>query len=204
MKHGKGWLFTNRSLLTVLALAIGTLVLPVGSAFADDCKVESPTDDAKLTWGVTSLPAEDRIKIEDLFSSYTWALDQRNVDGFAVQFEDLGNYAVWSGGGTVKVFEATSNEEIKTKIKDLFDQQKETFQPRHVLVSTLLREDGQDIQSKSIMLVSIQRAGVSRVLPEPDYTAELRGTLRKDDVGTWKFQCLAVYTDTPVFEPMGR
>ena len=38
---------------------------------------------AELQWGGATVDAHDRQKIDDLFSRYAWALDQRDADRFA-------------------------------------------------------------------------------------------------------------------------
>lgn len=162
---------------------------------------------AELQWGGVSVPADDRQKIDDLFSRYAWALDQRDADRFAALFADIGSYEVCTGDGNVRIYIAPSNAEIRMKIREEFDETKNVFQPRHVLANTLLRRRDKDqtiLESKTTMVVTVQRLEGDRVLPEPDYTAEVRGTLQKDADGNWKFTTLTVYADTPEFEPMGR
>ena len=54
------------------------------------------------------------------------------------------------------------------------------------------------------MAVTDSTSEGDRVLPEPDYTADVRATLDKDKDGVWRFATVTVYADTPEFEPMGR
>ncbi len=162
---------------------------------------------AELQWGGVSVPADDRQKIDDLLSRYAWALDQRDPDRFAALFTDSGSYEVCTGEGNVRTFIAPSNAEIRMKIQEQFDETEDVFQPRHVLANTLLRSSDKNkaiLELKTTMMVTVQRVEGDRVLPEPDYTADVRGTLQKDANGNWKFATLTVYADTPEFEPMGR
>ena len=162
---------------------------------------------AELQWGGVSVPSDDRQKIDDLLSRYAWALDERDPDRFAALFTDSGSYEVCTGGGNVRIYIAPSNAEIRMKIREQFDETEDVFQPRHVLTNTLLRSSDKDqaiLELKTTMMVTVQRVEGDRVLPEPDYTADVRGTLQKDANGNWKFATLTVYADTPEFEPMGR
>ncbi|WP_081159361.1 nuclear transport factor 2 family protein [Ensifer aridi] len=211
MEDRKEFFFVNRSFPAALAIAAGILLAPCQSAFAAECtkKQSEPAMDAAIEtqWGGVTVPSDDRQKIDDLFSRYAWALDQRDPDRFAALFTVTGSYEVCTGEGNIRIYVAASNEEIKMKIKQEFDQTEDVFQSRHVLANTLLRALDKSqafLESKTTMMVTVQRSDGDRVLPEPDYTADVRGTLERDGSGIWRFAKLTVYADTPEFEPMGR
>jgi hypothetical protein len=193
-----------------LALSLGMAIVTSTAAFAVECTKKTPDfaqgDGPTFQWGGADLSADDRDGIADLFSRYAWALDERNAENFADLFADAGSYEVCTGGGNTQLFIAPANE-IQTKMQGEFDELKSVFQPRHVLSNTLLRasksKEG-DVESKTTMFVTIQRLDGDRVLPEPDYTADIRATVVKGTDEVWRFGMVVVYADTPVFEPMGR
>jgi hypothetical protein len=191
-----------------MVFAVGTVLICAGSAWAADCTKEPEPgldDPADRQWGGVTVAADDRQKIDDLFSRYAWALDQRDADRFADLFKDAGSYELCTGEGNVQIYIAPSKVEIKMKIRQQFEETKDVFQPRHIVANTLLRmnKDKKRLDSKSTMMVTVQRVEGDRVLPEPDYTADVRATLESDN-GVWKFATVTVYADTPEFEPMGR
>jgi hypothetical protein len=207
MKDRKGWFFNDRSILTGLALAIGTMLAPVGSALAENCtpKPAEPAlgADAEFQWGGAPISPEDRQKIDNLFSGYAWALDEREAARFDALF--TGSYEVCTGGGNIRIYLAEKGT-IPAVIQEQFNETKDIFRTRHIISNILLRnseKEGGGIEFKATMLVLVQRTAGDRVLPEPDYSADLRGTLQVAD-GNWTFKPLTVYADTPVFEPMGR
>lgn len=206
MKDRKGWFFNDRSILTGLALAIGTMLAPVGSALAADCTKmpeETKSEAPAFQWGGAPISVDDRQKIDNLFSGYAWALDEHQVARFDALF--TGSYEVCTGGGSIRIYLATKGE-IPGAIEAQFNETKDIFRTRHIISNILLRnseKEGGGVEFKATMLVLVQRLAGDRVLPEPDYSADLRGTLQLAD-GNWTFKPLTVYADTPVFEPMGR
>ncbi|TIT18180.1 MAG: hypothetical protein E5W70_30155 [Mesorhizobium sp.] len=210
MNDCKEFFSAYRSTMIALTLCLGMSVVVSGAALAVECTKKmpdyAPSDGPTFQWGGADLSADDRADIEDLFSRYAWALDERNAENFAGLFAKTGRYEVCTGGGNTQVFTAPANE-IETTMQGEFAALASVFQPRHFLSNTLLRasKTGEDaLDSKTTMLVTIQRLEGDRVLPEPDYTADVRATLLRDSDQNWRFNLLVVYADTPVFEPMGR
>ncbi|MER9130059.1 nuclear transport factor 2 family protein [Mesorhizobium sp. M0768] len=210
MNDRKGF-FVRRS-RAVVSFAVGIILTCAGSAWAADCTIKQPEPGldapAESQWGGATVAADDRQKIDDLFSRYAWALDQRDADRFENLFTGAGSYEVCTGEGNIQIYIAPKAV-IKMTLQQQFDETKDVFQPRHVVINTLLRsrkDHGKTfLDSKSTMAVTVQRAEGDRVLPEPDYTADVRATLDKDkDTGVWRFATVTVYADTPEFEPMGR
>ena len=144
---------------------------------------------------------EDSQEIMDLIHSYSWALDERDPPRFAELFTDNAVYEACKNGGAPsspsQIIRTTRREELRLHIEQQFEELREMMiQTRHFQTNTILNAvDENTVEEKTTMLVTIQRASMST--PENDYTAVLKGKLKKNEDGVWRFEQLTLFTDEP-------
>ena len=193
-----------RALLGAAGLKLGTLVIAAATALAlggPALAQDTACPDPGTGWTVSNPSADDRQGIMDALAGYAWALDERDAAAFADLFVEDHSYEVCTGGN-MRIYKTTKKEELQVRIQQQFDEIEDIFRTRHIISNVLLSQKNSKVDFKATMLTLVQRIAGDRVQPEPDYTADLRGTLVKDDV--WKFESLTVRADTPTFVPMGR
>jgi ketosteroid isomerase-like protein len=127
---------------------------------------------------------EDRIRIEDLFSRYMWAIDTGNVEALVGCFTESG--ALESP--------AVGRYAGRTAIRDFaarFARFRERgSQLRHVISNIVVDAAGETAAARCYLIVFLTRDGSSRLLGPGRYECELRKT-----EGAWLFQNRVVIMD---------
>jgi len=127
---------------------------------------------------------EDRVRIEDLFSRYMWAIDSGDVEALvscftqsgALESPAVGKYA---GHGAIREFASR------------FARFRERgSQMRHVISNLVVTASGDTASARCYLVVFLTREGSSRLLGPGLYDCELR---RVD--GQWLFERRVVTMD---------
>jgi hypothetical protein len=136
----------------------------------------------------------------DVWYSYAWTIDDRNAAAFAGLFAEPKSsfYELCNAAGSIiKLSLGTGGaDDLQAGMQAIAtDLEHDQTQTRHLVTNTLFdRIDDKTVNTKSIVLVTVQTAGYPA--PNLDYSADARATLVKGADGTWKFQSLTVHADT--------
>jgi ketosteroid isomerase-like protein len=134
--------------------------------------------------GVTETLIDDRIRIEDLFSRYMWAIDTGDVEALVGCFTETGaleSPAVgrYAGRSAIREF-ATRFAGFRERGSQL----------RHVISNLVVSTSGATALARCYLVVFLTRDGSSRLLGPGRYECELR----KVD-GQWLFERRVVIMD---------
>lgn len=127
---------------------------------------------------------EDRIRIEDLFSRYMWAIDTGEVEALVACFTESGALE------SPAVGRYAGHSEIRRFALRFARFRERGSQMRHVISNLVVAVSGDTATARCYLVVFLTRDGSSRLLGPGRYECELRKT-----DGEWLFERRVVIMD---------
>ena len=191
--------FGIRTVVTAVALAIGTWTTLPGPAAAQSCSQPEPANFNGRLGDPANISAATRQAVMDAINAYAWTLDLKDAANFANLFTDSVMYEICTASGEL-IKRASNKSELVTYI---------TTQPfsfltsrgltaRHFMTNVVLaapQKDG-DVDALIAMLVTLQPSYLDG--PIVDYTATLVATLTREADGRTRISKLLTFTQQPV------